>query len=125
VRSARHPLSGVLYQAESASRRCVCTTSEFQEPWWLLVPSQSSALLSVRTVVLCTESMHVDRVSATLKPLGAAGLRLKVNIDDVPAACFSPLPCLLLGTAAGGCGKRKKRARFEILVGPRHGIVGR
>jgi len=83
-RAIRYPR--VLYQARERVPVDVVVyhDPEFQEPWWLLVPSQSSALLPVRTVVaLYRERMQVEQSFRDFKThLGLRGLRLKVNIAE-------------------------------------------
>src|SRR5260370_25476242 len=117
-RAIRYPR--VLYQARERVPVDVVVyhDPEFQEPWWLLVPSQSSALLPVRTVVaLYRERMQVEQSFRDFKThLGLRGLRLKVNIAErtgrlrlafTMAYCFA----LLLGVSREA---EKARRDFEI-----------
>ena len=99
---------------------------EFQEPWWLLVPSQSSALLPVRTVVaLYRERMQVEQSFRDFKThLGLRGLRLKVNIAERTGRlllAFTMAYCLALLL---GVSREAEKARQDLEIPrrrPRHG----
>jgi hypothetical protein len=119
---------GVLYQARERVPVDVVVyhDPEFQEPWWLLVPSQSSALLPVRTVVaLYRERMQVEQSFRDFKThLGLRGLRLKVNIAErtgrlLLAFTMAYSLALLLGVS-----REAEKARRDLEIHrrrPRHG----
>jgi hypothetical protein len=119
---------GVLYQARERVPVDVVVyhDPEFQEPWWLLVPSQSRALLSVRTVVaLYRERMHVEQSFRDFKThLGLRGLRLKVNIAERTGRlllAFTMAYCLALLL---GVSREAEKARRDLEIPrrrPRHG----
>ena len=123
---------GVLYQARERvpPRRGGVPRSGIQEPWWLLVPRQSSALLPVRTVVaLYRERMHVGQSIRDFKThLGLRGLRLKVNIAERTGRlllAFTMAYCLalLLGVSREA---EKRGETWRFLVGARiTEVVGR
>jgi len=125
-RAIRYPR--VLYQARERVPVDVVVyhDPEFQEPWWLLVPSQSSALLPVRTVVaLYRERMQVEQSFRDFKThLGLRGLRLKVNIAERTGRlllAFTMAYCLALLL---GVSREAEKARRDLEIPrrrPRHG----
>jgi hypothetical protein len=95
--------SGVLYQAnERVSVDVVFYQDpEFQEPWWLLVPPHSAALVPAKTVVtLYRERMQVEHSLRDFKThLGLRGLHLKVDVAERtsrPLLAFTMAYCLAL-----------------------------
>ena len=125
-RAIRYPR--VLYQARERVPVDVVVyhDPEFQEPWWLLVPSQSCALLPVRTVVaLYRERMQVEQSFRDFKThLGLRGLRLKVDIAERTGRlllAFTMAYCLALLL---GVSREAEKARRDLEIPrrrPRHG----
>lgn len=77
---------GVLYQAEQRVRVDVVAYHDphFQQPWFLVVPPDSAAVLPTKTVVaLYRERMQVEQGFRDFKThLGLRGLQLKVKIAE-------------------------------------------
>ncbi len=125
-RALRYP--GVLYQAQERVPVDVVVYHDphFQQPWWLLVPPGSQALLPTKTVVaLYRERMQVEQSFRDFKThLGLRGLRLKVDIAQRTGRlllAFTMAYCLALLL---GVSQQAEPARRDLEIPrrkPRHG----
>ncbi len=119
---------GVLYQARLRVRVDIVTFYDptFREPWFLVVPADSEAILPTNTVVaLYRERMQVEHSFRDFKThLGLRGLRLRVRIAErtgrlLLAFCIAYCLALVLGVSSEA---QRARADLEILRRrPRHG----
>ena len=119
---------GVLYQARQRVRVDIVAFHDpaFREPWWLVVPPESEAILPTDTVVvLYRERMQVEHSFRDFKThLGLRGLKLRVRIAErtgrlLLAFCIAYCLALVLGVSTEA---RHARADLEILrCQPRHG----
>ena len=118
----------VLYQAKERVAVDVIAFHDpaFKEPWWLLVPAGTQAILSSDTVVaLYRERMQVEHGFRDFKThLGLRGLKLKVRLAErtgrlLLAFCIAYCMALALGVSGEA---RLARRDLEILRRtPRHG----
>jgi hypothetical protein len=98
----------------------------FKEPWYLLVPADTEALLPNETVVgLYRERMHIELTFRDWKThLGIRGLRLEVDVAHrlerlILGLTVAYVLAVLIGA---GPAARRVRANCEILRStPRHG----
>ncbi len=98
----------------------------FQEPWWLVVPPDSEAVLPTEQVVaLYRERMQVEHSFRDFKThLGLRGLKLQVRVAErtgrlLLAFCIAYCLALVLGVSAEA---RQARTDLEIpRRRPRHG----
>jgi len=98
----------------------------FQEPWWLVVPPDSEAILPTETVVaLYRERMQIEHSFRDFKThLGLRGLQLQVRVAErtgrlLLAFCIAYCLALVLGVAPEA---QQARRDLEILRRrPRHG----
>jgi hypothetical protein len=119
---------GVLYQAHERVRVDIVAfhDPQFREPWYLVVPPDSEAVLPTATVVaLYRERMQVEHSFRDFKThLGLRGLKLRVRVAErtgrlLLAFCIAYCLALVLGVSAEA---RQARADLEILRRqPRHG----
>src|SRR5881296_46824 len=119
---------GVLYQASLRVPVDIVAFHDptFQEPWWLVVPPDSEAILPTETVVaLYRERMQVEQSFRDFKThLGLRGLRLKVNIAERTGRlllAFTMAYCLALLL---GVSREAEKARRDLEIPrrrPRHG----
>lgn len=124
----RYPL--VRYQAREQVPVDVVVFHDpaFREPWHLLVPPGSAAVLPTETVVaLYRERMHVEQSFRDFKThLGLRGLRLQVRVTEragrlLLAFAIAYSLALVLGVAPDA---RAARADLEIpRRRPRHGTT--
>jgi Transposase DDE domain len=125
-RAVRYP--GVLYQAKERVPVDVVVyhDPEYQEPWWLLVPPGSQALLPAKAVVaLYRERMQVEQSFRDFKThLGLRGLQLQVDIAPRTGRlllAFTMAYCLALVL---GVSREAEQARQDLEIPrrkPRHG----
>ncbi|MBI4161917.1 MAG: transposase [Acidobacteria bacterium] len=118
----------VLYQARLRVRVDIVTFHDpaFREPWFLVVPPDSEAILPTDTVVaLYRERMQVEHSFRDFKThLGLRGLKLRVRIAErtgrlLLAFCIAYCLALVLGVSTEA---QHARADLEILRRqPRHG----
>jgi len=118
----------VLYHAEQRVPVDVIVYRDptFQEPWWLLVPPRSEAVLPTAVVVaLYRERMQVEHSFRDFKThLGLRGLQLQVRVADrtgrlLLAFCIAYCLALVLGASREG---QAARADLEVpRRRPRHG----
>lgn len=119
---------GVLYQAKLRVPVDIVAFHDprFQEPWWLVVPPDSEAVLPTDTVVaLYRERMQIEHSFRDFKThLGLRGLQLRVRIAErtgrlLLAFCIAYCLALVLGVAPEA---RQARRDLEIpRRRPRHG----
>src|SRR5206468_4909612 len=87
---------GVLYQASLRVPVDIVAFHDptFEEPWWLVVPPDSEALLPTDTVVaLYRERMHIEHSFRDFKThLGLRGLQLQVLVLIGVACAASYIP---------------------------------
>jgi hypothetical protein len=90
----------------------------FQEPWWLLVPTGTDKILPTKTALaLYRERMHVEHSFRDFKThLGLRGLKLKVRIAErtgrlLLAFCIAYCLALALGVSP-----EAERARLDLEV---------
>jgi hypothetical protein len=119
---------GVLYQAKLRVPVDIVAFHDprFREPWWLVVPPNSEAVLPTDTVVaLYRERMQIEHSFRDFKThLGLRGLQLRVRIAErtgrlLLAFCIAYCLALVLGVAPEA---RQARRDLEIpRRRPRHG----
>src|SRR5256712_3941787 len=119
---------GVLYQASLRVPVDIVAFHDptFQEPWWLVVPPDSEALLPTDTVVaLYRERMQIEHSFRDFKThLGLRGLQLQVRVAQrtgrlLLAFCIAYCLALVLGVAP-----EAQQARRDLEIPrrrPRHG----
>jgi hypothetical protein len=118
----------VLYQSKEKVEVDVVVfkAAEFEEPWYLLVPSLSENILSSEAVVsLYRERMQIEQSFRDFKThLGLRGLKLKVRIAErtgrvMLAFCIAYCLAICLGASKEA---EEARDNLEILrKAPRHG----
>jgi hypothetical protein len=119
---------GVLYQAELRVPVDIVAFHDpaFKEPWWLVVPPDSEAVLPTDTALaLYRERMQIEHSFRDFKThLGLRGLQLRVRIAErtgrlLLAFCIAYCLALVLGVAPEA---QKARRDLEIpRRQPRHG----
>jgi hypothetical protein len=111
---------GVFYQAKQRVPVDVIGFHDpsFKEPWWLLVPPDTTKILPTKTVVaLYRERMQVEHSFRDFKThLGLRGLKLKVRIAErtgrlLLAFCIAYCLALVLGVSP-----EADRARLDLEV---------
>ena len=119
---------GVLYQARLRVPVDIVAFHDptFQEPWWLVVPPDSEAILPSATVVaLYRERMQIEHSFRDFKThLGLRGLQLHVRVAErtgrlLLAFCIAYCLALVLGVAP-----EAQQARRDLEIPrrrPRHG----
>src|SRR5881397_3268456 len=114
---------GVLYQASLRVPVDIVAFHDptFQEPWWLVVPPNSEAILPTETVVaLYRERMQIEHSFRDFKThLGLRGLQLQVRVAErtgrlLLAFCIAYCLALVLGATP-----EAQRARRDLEI-PRH-----
>jgi hypothetical protein len=127
-RGQAHRYRGVLYQARERVPVDVIVFHDpsFQEPWYLLVPAHSEAVLPTAAVVaLYRERMQVEHSFRDFKThLGLRGLKLKVRVAErtgrlLLAFTLAYALALVLGSSA-----EAEPARAELEIPRRTGRHG-
>lgn len=121
---------GVAYQAEQRVRVDVVAYHDpgFREPWWLLVPPGSAAVLPTRTVVaLYRERMQVEQGFRDFKThLGLRGLKLQVRIAERTGRLLLAFFLTYALAVCLGAGEEIDAARPDVEIPrrrPRHGTT--
>jgi hypothetical protein len=127
-RAVRYPL--VLYQARERVPVDVVVFHDpaFREPWYLLVPPGSEALLPTETVVvLYRERMQVEQSFRDFKThLGLRGLQLKVRVAERTGRLLLAFAIAYSLALVLGVSPEAQQARHDLEIPrrrPRHGTT--